>query len=261
MNKNQREMPSLQPKRRGLRQLVSWLVSRREVAEAVAPLDEPLPQAPDVDHEFEVFTHLMEMAHAIHRQDATGLARLVSAIMGPLQADHLLSVAERVQHAAIEAASLERLFSPDYFFSYFDPMDCIQLRPENHRVDLSRDIVLSTPWTRSCFANALANIGTDRNSGAWRQDPNHRVTLVLPWRFGIVTNGNHSIAAGILGREGFLTPSNVLDLSPLLTRVRCDGRHFVQGDSGEILARTQSGRTAALFEIGRLMPIRPADRS
>ncbi|WP_374040967.1 DUF6710 family protein [Massilia sp. PAMC28688] len=200
-----------------------------------------------------MFTRLMEIANGIHRQNATGLARLVSAILGPLQSDHLLSVAERVQHAAVGAASLERLFSPDYFFSLFDPSDCVQLRPEDYSVDLARDIVLSTPWNRNCFVNALANIGSGRSCGTWRQDPNHAVSLVLPWRFGIVINGNHSIAAGILGREGVLTPSEVLDLTPLLNRVRCDGNHFVRRDSGENIARIQNGRTAALFEIGRLM--------
>lgn len=253
------EIAPVRSKPTGLRQLVRGLIGRPDVEEAIIRRAEPPPPVAASEHEFRVFSHLMETANTIQRQNATGLTRLVSAIMMPLQAEQLLSVAERAQHAAVEAASLERLFSPDYFFSTFDELDCVQHPPQDYRVDLSRDVVLSTPWNRSCFASALANIGANRSCGPWRQDPNHAVTLVLPWRLGIVINANHSIAAGILGREGELIPSSVLDLTPLFSRVRCDGRQFVCTNSGMHVARVNNGRTAALFEIGRLMITAAAD--
>ena len=201
----------------------------------------------------EVFSNLMETALQIARHDVRGLASLVSAILRPLQFEQILSVAEREQHAAREAIRFEQLFSSDYFFSYFDPNDCIRLTAGDYEVDLARDIVLTTPWVRNGFASALAHIGEGKKSGHWQQDPNHSVMLVLPWRIAVVTGGNHSIAAGILSHEGSVVPSDVLDLTPVLARVFCDGRRFLCRTSGKAVAHVRDGRMGALFEIGRLM--------
>lgn len=210
--------------------------------------------------ENEVFINLMDMAKDIERRDATGLPRLVSAILRPLQAEQILSVAERTQHAALDAVRFDQLFSPDYFFSYFDPVDCLRVPPEDFVIDLSSAIVFATPWVRTGFASALAHIGSGKSCGSWRQDTNHGVTLLLPWRIAVVVGGNHLIAAGILGHEGILKPSSVLDLSPLLARVQCDGTCFRQMSSGAAVARMRNGRVGALFEIGRLMVYQKNDR-
>lgn len=208
-------------------------------------------QALSVDEE--VFKHLLEMAGEIVRKQPSGLSSLVTAMLRPLQAEQVLSVAERPQHAARACVDLDQLFSPEYFFSYFDENDCVRLPVEGYRLDLSRDIVFTTPWRRDRFANALISIGTGKPSGPWRQDGNHSVTLVLPWRFGIVNGGNHSITAGILGHEGKLVPTYVIDLTPLLNRVTCNGKQFICRQSGRSLAKVSNGRMAALFEIGRMM--------
>lgn len=208
-------------------------------------------QALSVDEE--IFKHLLKMAGEIAREQPSGLSSLTTAILRPLQAEQILSVAERPQHAARAGVDLDQLFSPEYFFSYFDENDCVRLPVEGHRLDLSRDTVLTTPWHRNRFASALISIGAGKPSGPWRQDANHSVTLVLPWRFGIVNGGNHSITAGILGHEGKLAPTYVIDLTPLLNRVTCDGKQFICRRSGRSLAKVSNGRMAALFEIGRMM--------
>jgi hypothetical protein len=170
-----------------------------------------------------------------------------------MQAEPILSVAERIQHAAIEPVDLYRLLSSDDFFPVFEESDCLRLNVEGYQLDLTKDIVLPTPWRRAGFVSALTSIGLGKASGEWRQDPSHNVTLVLPWHIGLVTGGNHSIAAGVLGHEGILPPTEVLDLSPLLDKAVCDGDQFIDRRSNEIVARAKNGRVAALYEIARLL--------
>ncbi len=119
---------------------------------------------------------------------------------------------------------LSKLFSFDPYFSWVE-RDCKVIDPALFELQLGRDVVLTTPWECKGFSSALAIIGSGKRLGGWRQDPNHKVTLVLPWGFGIVTNGNHSISAGILAAEGTIEPSEAFDLSPLLDRLACDGVH------------------------------------
>jgi hypothetical protein len=201
----------------------------------------------------ETFRYLLDIANELASREPSALASLVTAILRPLQAEHMLSVAERAQHAARDPIDLYRLFSPDDFFSVFEERDCLRLDVEGYQLDLTRDIVMPTPWRRAGFVSALTTIGQGKISGQWRQDSNHSVSLLLPWHIGVVTGGNHSITAGVLGHQGVLSPTDVLDLTPLLNRVVCDGDHFIDRYSHEPTARVKDGRMAALYEIGRLL--------
>jgi hypothetical protein len=74
---------------------------------------------------------------------------------------------------------------------------------------------------------------------------------VVARRIGFVRGGNHSITAGILAGEGTVIPEHVYDMSWLFELVRTDGNHwFVDGQKAEAV---KSGRSAAVFEIGRLL--------
>lgn len=201
----------------------------------------------------ETFRYLLDIANELASREPSALASLVTAILRPLQAEHMLSVAERAQHAARDPIDLYRLFSPDDFFSVFEESDCLRLDVEGFQLDLTRDIVMPTPWRRAGFVSALTTIGQGKISGQWRQDSNHSVSLLLPWHIGVVTGGNHSITAGVLGHQGVLSPTDVLDFTPLLNRVVCDGDYFIDRYSHEPIARVKDGRMAALYEIGRLL--------
>lgn len=204
-------------------------------------------------HPLSVFMELTALARDIDARDPRGLPSLIAAILRPLQSEQILSVAERDPHSARKPIDTCQFFSGQDFFSFFDEGDCLRPPPEAYRLQLCRHIVLSTPWKRPGFVSALAIIGTGKKLGAWRQDPNHRVSLLLPWGIGIVTNGNHSISAGILAGEGEIVPSEVADLSPLLGKVRCDGAYYVDIQSGRPVAQVLDQRIAAVYEIGRLM--------
>ncbi|WSH90097.1 DUF6710 family protein (plasmid) [Escherichia coli] len=79
------------------------------------------------------------------------------------------------------------------------------------------------------------------------------LTLWLPWRIGFVRGGNHSIASGVLAGEGEVIPDTVYDMRYLLDIVSTDGYYWYM--SGKICERVSDYRTAAFFEIGRLLTL------
>lgn len=197
------------------------------------------------------FAQIMSIAEEIANCNPEGLPLLVRALLRPLQAEHILAVAERVQHQAPDTLQYQ---------SFFFDLNTIANSSEFYlrdkpvvRIDLSKDIVLPTPWERNRYANALANIGSGKSSGEWRQDSNHGIAVWLPWRIAFVLGGNHSITAGILLGEGELLATEVYDLTPLLERVKCDGHTYTETKTGKVVSKVYDPRRAAVFEIGRLM--------
>lgn len=198
------------------------------------------------------FLNIMTMARDIAAISPQGLRELVRALLRPLQAENMIAVAEGLQYHV--PGKLSYL---DFFFPLKEIANSTEfyLRDKPQiRIELARDIVLSTPWKRPDYSNALATIGSNKSQGAWCQDySNHFISLVLPWRIGFVTGGNHSITAGILMGEGEVFACEVFDMSPVLQRVRCDGKTYREISTDRVLGDVLDPRRAAVFEIGRLM--------
>jgi hypothetical protein len=200
--------------------------------------------------EIQKFLNILEIANKIAAVDPQGLRQLVCALLRPLQAEHMIGVAENAPHKAPKD-----LFYLDFFF----PLNKVAQSSEFYlrdkpqfEIELARDIVLPTPWKKDRYVNALATIGTGKCMGAWKPDyRNHAITVVLPWRIGFVTGGNHSITEGILMGEGKIFANEVFDMSPLLQRVHCDGRTYRETETNRILGEVTDHRRAAVFEIGR----------
>ena len=178
---------------------------------------------------------------------------MIVAILRPLQSEQILSVAERVDNTARSEITTARFFSESFYFSLFDGVDCVARSAEQYRLRLNKHMVLPTTWGKYSFVSTVAAIGTGKRQFCWRQDPNHRVTLLLPWGIGVVEGGNHSIAAGILAGEGELTPTAVFDFSLALARYHCDGVKIIETATGQTVGEMHDERFAAVFEIGRLM--------
>lgn len=197
------------------------------------------------------FTNIMAMAEKIAESNPEGLSLLVRALLRPLQAEHILAVAERAQHQA--PGSLQYL---SFFFNLSTIAESSEFYLRDNPdvcIDLSKDIVLPTPWERTRYSNALANTGAGKSNGEWRQDSNHGIAVWWPWRIAFVLGGNHSITAGILLGEGKLLATEVYDLAPLFERVICDGHSYTETRTGKVLGKVCDPRRAAVFEIGRLM--------
>ncbi|ABE47277.1 DUF6710 family protein [Polaromonas sp. JS666] len=205
----------------------------------------PVPSAVE-DNKFD---HIMGMANSIAQKSPLGLRELVRALLLPLQAEHMVAVVERVQHAA--PAEIRYW---DFFFRIENQSDYYLRNKPREVLTLGRDVLLPTVWKRSSYFNALASIGTGKSLGPWCQDEDNRtISLLLPWRIGFVSGGNHSITAGILMSEGEVVATEVFDMTPLLQRVRCDGKTYREISTDRVLGVVTDPRRAAVFEIGRMM--------
>lgn len=181
------------------------------------------------------------------------LKLLVRGLLRPLQSEHIISVVERDMHGAADALVARNFFCKSAP-QLLDPCAYPKCLNQDYSVDLARDPVLPTPWKKQDFAKCLAMIGKGRACGEWRHDSmNHGVTVVLPWGIAFVTGGNHSIATGILNLEGSLPANSVFDMASALHDIHCNGRCYMQNETNEVVGEVSSYRTAAIFEIGRLM--------
>lgn len=208
----------------------------------------PPPKLKNIEH----FNMTMEIAHEIANKNPHALLDLIRALLRPLQSEHILAVAERKDHQApspIEGYS--------FFFSnlqIFSGSDHLIRNAPKFELNLACDPIFPTPWKRNDYVNALSLIGTGKALGSWRQDTNHIVSLWLPWGIGFVLGGNHSISSGILsGEKSLITAHEVIDFSPVLNLVECDGAYYRLKENGKALAEVTDHRRAAVFEIGRLM--------
>lgn len=191
----------------------------------------------------------MGIASGIAKTSPEGLRELVRALLLPLQAEHMVAVAERAQHDAPHYLQ----YSDFFFRIHNSSIYYLQDKPRE-MLSLGRDVLLPTVWERTRYINALATIGTGKEQGPWCQDEdNHCVSLLLPWRIGFVSGGNHSITAGILMGEGEVVATEVFNMTSLLQRVRCDGKTYREIDTDRVLGEVTDPRRAAVFEIGRML--------
>lgn len=206
-----------------------------------------------VSQEQEKFQYLLEFARQVAETNPSALVDLARLYLRPLQTECLLSCAESKMHGARHEIGSGRFFMPNGPAGLQNYWNYLKCEPKNFRVDLAHDPVLPCPWHRDRYADALAYIGQHKKCGPWQQDTNHGVVVILPWGIAFVTGGNHSIASGILGAEGSITPVDVYEMSSLLDAVSCDGKNYLNTATQKPICRVSDYRTAALFEVGRLM--------
>lgn len=179
---------------------------------------------------------------------------LLRALLLPVQADYLLAVGTEGQDARPDMNEREFFFSKIIQAMDYTHMKSLTLPAEDFPLSLATARILPWPWSESRFRSALADIGSAKGE-PWRSDSNHNVVLWMPWRLAFVRGGNHSIASGILAGEGELIPATVYDMSYLLDIISTDGYYWYM--NGQICERVSDYRTAAFFEIGRLLSCDP----
>ncbi|EJP1240240.1 hypothetical protein NVM05_004806 [Salmonella enterica] len=194
------------------------------------------------------FNHLLSVAEKL---PVKALPDLIRAIVRPVQSDFLLAVAEEGTDARPDMTPQEFFFKGLTQIQSYEKMKECEMNGADYPLSLASDIVLPWPWSLPRYIDNVSRIGTHKGK-PWKQDKNnHYVDLWLPWRIGFVHGGNHSITAGILAGEGSLIPEHVYDMSWMFELVRTDGNNwFVEGQKAEAV---KSGRSAAVFEIGRLL--------
>ncbi|MFM0549657.1 hypothetical protein P0D69_01635 [Paraburkholderia sediminicola] len=200
------------------------------------------------------FQNVMEMARDIAEKNPAALYDLVKVLLRPVQSAALVGVIENAAHEAPGNIHPSTFFFDDRRIQSIVYGIGKHLPAEDFMVRLATDVVLPWPWNRQRISSALAFIGKGKRAGEWKQDfGNHQLILWLPWGITFVGGGNHSLAVGIVAGEGELIPGEVHDMSDLLSLVHCDGQHFRETATNQIIATVRDQRVAAVFEIGRLM--------
>jgi hypothetical protein len=87
----------------------------------------------------------------------------------------------------------------------------------------------------------------------WKQDSNHKVWYWHPVGVGLVHNGYHSIAYGIIDGVGEVCCHHAFDLSAAYDFIKADGVHFIRLQDNKPVWQVHSPELAAIFEIGRML--------
>lgn len=187
-----------------------------------------------------------------------GLIEIVSALVRPIQAEHMVRVMERPQYDTPQWCLNEKtfFFDIDRCQSGRDKLTLELDRPTSltgTKIMLAAGPILPEPMNRSDYAKKFQAIGPGGARSPWKQDINHKVSVWLPWGIAFVRSGNHSIAFGVLAGQGDVTPYYVQDMTWLLEEVYCDGQRYIERATGRTLGDAKDQRRAALFEVGRLM--------
>lgn len=195
----------------------------------------------------------MQFASKVGDSNPDALRNLVRLYLRPLQSEMLLDAAAKGSATGVASIDARCFFWEDQL-QIFSVLDRTRRRQIQVELQLNRDIVLPWPWHPDRLVRSLSSLGRNRAWGRWKQDEmNHHVEVWLPWGVAFVGGGNHSIAAGIIEGEGKIVPTEVHDMSAIFKLVECDGMYYIDKRDGRRLAFVNDARTAAVFEIGRLM--------
>ncbi len=214
------------------------------------------------------FTNLLRRAdQLVEQQNHEGLKDLIKLVLRPLQSIHLLDAYVKDDHQSIGELNKQWCFgfkSPirikqnDGSFvekKYEDWLWSEGCFIENDDVyptlSLGSDITFSAPWEPRRIINNLGKIGKDRPYGEFVQDSNHMVFYIYPLMIGTVGGGNHSIMQGILDGKGEIKPTEMYDVSPLLTSVSFDGASWICSYSGNNIGTPRYPELGWVWEIAK----------
>lgn len=128
----------------------------------------------------------------------------------------------------------------------------------NGKIDVARDNIISGPWSKDRFIRSMINIGEGCLWGKWKEDlNNHHVNYYQPLNLYLVTNGNHSIACGILKHEGEITNNiRYYNLKAYYDYILFDGVNYKEIEGcNETIKIVQDEDEGILFEIGAIFEI------
>lgn len=147
------------------------------------------------------------------------------------------------------------LFAPDAKInSNHQSLQDLMVEKEPSKViQLGIDTVLPQPRKQTRLNVVLIDINPGGILGEWQQDDNHNVIWWEPLQVGWVNSGHHSIASGIINKQGNIIPSLSFDISPVYEHVTCDGDYYYCKHSGHAISFINSVEFAVMFEIGRLI--------
>lgn len=128
------------------------------------------------------------------------------------------------------------------------------------KINISTDNIISRPWNKNRFIDAITYIGKGCINGEWHEDLlNHFVSYYKPINLYLVTNGTHSITCGVLKREGKIEHNvDVYNLESYYNYIYFDGINYKKLKSCKEEVKIYEDKEiifeiGVIFEIGRLL--------
>lgn len=200
---------------------------------------------------------VLTIANQIIKTNPSAIKEFIGLLGRKYQSEHMVKAV-----SAADEHKVPHLEARVVWFSEFTPLNSNgdtlfsikkKLNVDN-KLKLSCSMILPWPWHMDRVVKNLSYIGTNKVSGAWLQDDNHKVELWLPFCLGWVHGGNHSIASGILQGEGEIMPTSVYDISSVFDLVKFDGNYFIRIEDGKRISdKVVDFEFASIFEVGRLV--------
>lgn len=96
--------------------------------------------------------------------------------------------------------------------------------------------------------------GLDYKPNNWQQDPNHQISLLMPFRILLVKSGNHSLFTGMLLEDAILTDNfKVYDFTELLSHTYTDGVFYYSKNNNRKIAKVTVPELAVIYKIGEFL--------
>ena len=199
------------------------------------------------------------------QNNAEGLKDLIKLVLRPVQARHLRDAYLKGDHQAINEIGLDTdlgfrsfiraeingsLVDNRTLTGWLFSDDC-RIEDEKSTLSLASDLVLPTPWHPQSIIANLGKIGLGRQNGPFKQSSNHSVIYIYPLMIGLVNGGNHSIMQGILEGHGEIIPTEVYDISCLLSAVCFDGYDWISELSGLRIGTPPYAEFGWVWEIAK----------
>jgi hypothetical protein len=165
--------------------------------------------------------------------------KIVSSVL--LNKEHCLMTNLRMDQLFIDFYQIEK----DYPF-----YKSVKTEIQEHKMNLSNSGVLSFPWRKESVLWMLQEIS--KSDFIWKEDTNHIITLVKPFNFYFVNNGNHSIAGGRIARKGTITCNQAIDYSNIIRTYDYDGKYFYN-EKKKRLNKPFLNEFGELFILGKVL--------
>lgn len=125
-------------------------------------------------------------------------------------------------------------------------VDMIEL--ENITLSLNNNSIIPLPWNRERLAKVIFAIN---KKGFINDEESHTAYYYAPLDICFVTNGNHSVCAGICKGEGSLKAA-AYDITPFFNHIYSDAYDWIDIHSNEKIIEVHDYRVAIIYELARL---------
>lgn len=172
---------------------------------------------------------------------------MIDFFMEMIRKDIQYDLMSKFLYNSMDGIEIDHPFPIEYFIDAPDVKNSAILIRKDKVIDLSKNTVILLPWDRYAFSGILKSIN---ENGFKYIKSNHRGYFYSDVDICYVYNGNHSIATGIIKRQGQIKVKEY-DIKGLFKDLATDGLSwYINGEKHE--TKVFDFRIAILYEIAKI---------